>query len=157
MTREEAKEIFINRGSIKINGVECFDPNAWRDACVVITDWLKKEPCEDVVSRQAAIEAMKKLEQEDIEAYGCSIPEGFDGERASEAIRLLASVQPKAKTGWIPVSERLPKENERCLCSYKDEEGECIDFGLFKDGAWYVKGVVAWMPLPEPYKAESEE
>ena len=58
---------------------------------------------------------------------------------------------------WIPVSERLPEENGRYLCSYKDEEGECIDFGSFKDGTWYVKGAVAWMPLPEPYKAESEE
>jgi len=58
---------------------------------------------------------------------------------------------------WIPVSKSLPKENERCLCSYKDEEGECVDFGLFKNGTWYVKGVVAWMPLPEPYKKEAKE
>lgn len=46
----------------------------------------------DLVSRQAAIDEMMALQEEDIEAYGCSIPEGFDGERASEALRRLPSV-----------------------------------------------------------------
>ena len=35
------------------------------------------------------IKTMDELEQEDIEAYGCSIPEGFDGERARLALLLL--------------------------------------------------------------------
>lgn len=40
MTREEAKKIFLNRGSI--DGV--FDGNKWRDACLVISKWLEQEP-----------------------------------------------------------------------------------------------------------------
>ena len=39
MTKEEAKEIFLNRGSV--NGV--FDGDKWRESCVVISDWLKQE------------------------------------------------------------------------------------------------------------------
>lgn len=54
----------------------------------------------DSISRQAAIEKMQELEDEDIKAYGCSIPEGFDGKRAIEALKALSSIQPK--TGhWI--------------------------------------------------------
>ena len=37
MTREEAKEIFLNRGFI--DGVYYGDK--WREACVVISEWLK--------------------------------------------------------------------------------------------------------------------
>lgn len=48
--------------------------------------------CEDAVSRAEAIKAMNDLEQEDIEQYGCHIPEGFDGKRAIEALQSLPSV-----------------------------------------------------------------
>lgn len=57
------------------------------------------------------------------------------------------------KTGrWIPVSEP-PKEEGRYICDY----GCCIDFGSYHDGHWYIQGAVAYMPLPQPYKEESEE
>ena len=57
------------------------------------------EYCEDCISRQQAIDKMQELEDEDIEAYGCAIPEGFDGKRAIEALKTLPSIQPKPKTG----------------------------------------------------------
>ena len=78
------------------------------------------------------------------------------------------------KTRWIPVSERLPEKNMACLvavgkfnltptATYSDLMG-IIDHRIFYQGnvgyddfediTEYVK---AWMPLPEPYKAESEE
>lgn len=50
---------------------------------------------DDLISRQAAIEAMMKLQTEDIEAYGASIPEGFDGDRAVAALKALPSAQPE--------------------------------------------------------------
>ena len=49
----------------------------------------------DLISRELAIKTMMALETEDIEAYGCSIPEGFDGKRASDALRKIPSAQPK--------------------------------------------------------------
>lgn len=51
----------------------------------------------DYISRQAAIDAMIKLQTEDIEAYGASIPEGFDGDRAATALKALPSAQPECE------------------------------------------------------------
>lgn len=55
----------------------------------------KPNNCEDAISRAEAIKAMESLEKSDIEAYGCPIPEGFDGKRAIEALRKLPPVTPK--------------------------------------------------------------
>ena len=109
---------------------------------------------DDLISRQAAVDAMMRLQTEDIEAYGASIPEGFDGDRAVAELKALPSAQPDvpdtnvgdmisrqgvlrllnavpseefatkamlisgvnalppAQLGWIPVTEKLP-ENEQ--------------------------------------------
>lgn len=47
----------------------------------------------ELISRDSAIRAMDELEEEDINSYGCKIPEGFDGERARLAICLLPTVE----------------------------------------------------------------
>ena len=58
---------------------------------------------------------------------------------------------------WIPVSERLPEDNIHVLCQFTlGGMGECY----LAHGAFHVVGglvmtcneVIAWMPLPEPYK-----
>lgn len=63
---------------------------------------------------------------------------------------------------WIPVSERMPENrNQEVLISLKWG----IDIGRYSDGEWHSEwinhyddgNVLAWMPLPEPFKAESEE
>ena len=67
---------------------------------------------------------------------------------------------------WIPCSERLPKEDSDILVTYfeKDEKrivpvnyGRETWFDCVFDRALNPVGVLAWMPLPEPYKAESED
>lgn len=67
-----------------------------------LAEWLKdykrlldQEPCEDAISRQAAINAMVKLEQDDIDRYGCAIPEGFNSDPAIEALNGLLPVTPQ--------------------------------------------------------------
>ena len=79
------------------------------------------------------------------------------------------ALEQESKTGWIPDSERLPKENDYDgdVCkSYliQDEFGDMY-VAHYKKIGWVpmrqLKAlgdkVVAWMPLPKPYKAESEE
>lgn len=73
---------------------------------------------------------------------------------------------------WIPVSERLPDNNVRVLCSAISTSisgGYTRFVGCCDNGFWFVQTdaetlsyprqyeVTAWQPLPESYKAEREE
>jgi len=68
------------------------------------------------------------------------------------------------QTRWIPVSENYPKINdvyEKFLVIDADGEMSVQTFFVTLMGCQpYFSGgrdVVAWMPLPKPYRAESEE
>ncbi len=91
-----------------------------------------------------------------------------------EAIQAL---EKQKNNGWIPVSEKLPEINKHVLLFLKDAKGEMAqvvgflyqvddddfrkqfngEFAAF-DGDYVVPAflvkelVVAWQPLPEPYK-----
>ena len=152
MTREEAKSCIgtiemLQRLAYNIHGVmDVVDA----DNCKNIIKALEKEPCEDCISRQ--------------EAINCATLNEFRY-KIVEDIKTLPSVTPKEKTGWIPVSERLPEERSSVLvyCPRNDN----IFLAYLKQGKWYIfslycdesidEPIVAWMPLPEAYKAESED
>lgn len=64
---------------------------------------------------------------------------------------------------WIPVEERLPEEDERVMISTKNEVvkegtyteryGYAMRKGFFTENCFEdLQGVIAWQPLPEPYK-----
>ena len=92
----EVLEMFLDKQcSLErtLNHMDTTDVEIW-DAVYTARNALSAEPCEDAISRAAAIKAMDDLEQEDIERYSCSIPEGFDGKRAIEALQKLPSVTP---------------------------------------------------------------
>lgn len=64
---------------------------------------------------------------------------------------------------WIPCSERLPENDDGVLCQDVDGDmfvGWCtVGFRndrYWADGEYADIKVVAWMPLPEPYKEEEE-
>ena len=82
---------------------------------------------------------------------------------------------------WIPCSERLPEEDTEVLISYRYKEGEGdtdhVNIDITSYGTTCFGGreihtlkewrqpfdyfhanyeVIAWMPLPEPYKGEQE-
>ena len=80
---------------------------------------------------------------------------------------------------WIPVSERLPDDRKKCLVTFKggyvgimcyasnlygvdeydfcDEKGMAGWFDYDRELGHYSRDdVIAWLPLPTPYKAESE-
>lgn len=58
---------------------------------------------------------------------------------------------------WIPCSERLPEKNREYLVT---DEGDVLTAYINSLNEWMdfhgnrLKGVTAWMPLPEPYTEE---
>ena len=71
-------------------------------------------------------------------------------EDAKYAIEQLPSAQQ-----WIPCSERLPDQNGKYLVVGRQK---AINILKFDGGRWYGKwGIVAWMPLPEPFKDKHED
>lgn len=77
---------------------------------------------------------------------------------------LCIKKQPKANK-WIPVSERLPDAKEYCKNDgrFIVTDGNKVKQGLFdiyadgyNDPYWPYQSCqpIAWMPLPEPYRAE---
>ena len=115
--------------------------------------------CEDAISRAWIKESIHNLyhysrhtpTEEDIQEY---------------IVDDALPVTPKPKMGrWIPVSEKLPEGEQSVL--FCDIDGDIMvgyhvegrpnthfsQEGTFED----MKNVMAWMPLPEPCKAESEE
>lgn len=89
-----------------------------------------------------------------------------DGKSAQiEAIEKLPSVTPQPKTGeWIPVSERLPEEKVEVLATTEwgsitiAERYSANDYFIY-EGATNADedDIIAWMPLPKPYKAQESE
>lgn len=60
---------------------------------------------------------------------------------------------------WIPCSERLPEKECLCLVTIKKKNGgykvntELYSYDNYGIGGfWTFDYIVAWMPLPEPYK-----
>ena len=83
--------------------------------------------------------------------------------------KIVQEVEEEYNSSWIPCSERLPKKEKKTYWVCTDTEYQCEcrwtnnRFG-FGEGEWgwsifdtpqYSKPI-AWMPLPEPYKTESE-
>ncbi len=79
------------------------------------------------------------------------------------------SVNPQEKTGWIPVSERLPEDRKPVLVTaYWHETYQVMQASYYGKGLWWCVPFNntgdheqkleprAWMPLPEPY-SEVEE
>lgn len=148
--------------------------------CKGIVGMLGKQPVAtdtnvgDKISRQAAIDTLKGLEFRQYMEFGEYIGEDtrevclIRAEKAHDAIQSLPSAQPELK--WIPCSERLPEEDhwlggsgkqfsDNVLVSVynSDDEDEWVDVSQTIDSEWRIElprhcKIVAWMPLPEPYK-----
>ena len=72
---------------------------------------------------------------------------------------------PTASEDWIPCSDRLPKENGEYIVSLEDS---VYPWARFFNGKWFMLPnnaiarefgeyeVIAWMPLPKPYREDGE-
>jgi len=62
---------------------------------------------------------------------------------------------------WIPVSERLPDIHNYCMKYLVTDCHRHIHTSLFTESngksRWSRSDVIAWMPLPKPYKVERIE
>ena len=101
----------------------------------------------------------------------CRILDDVLANRPTERDSLIVAVQlafeSLSEPHWIPVTKKLPDKDERdywictdggyqCQCRWTDD----IGFGHHDMWRWsgnpqYSK-VIAWMPLPEPYKGVTE-
>lgn len=122
----------------------------------------------DSISRQAAIDALADYIHNVDKVYSTGHLSMSDCEDAARSvIEDLPSAQPEQR--WIPCSERLPEKAEgrywvctntgyQCQCRWTDDV-----YGIGSNGEWAWKifdipqysHVIAWMPLPDPYREES--
>lgn len=112
----------------------------------------------DLIDRRAAIgSAMKDVSDKRTHDFNAGAT------RAANRIKLLPSVQPEQQ--WIPVTARCPEIGQIVLCLLKTRHyygrihvckycaaDKYYDHPYFDWGHNGFPDVVAWMPLPEPYK-----
>lgn len=86
--------------------------------------------------------------------------------RAANTIEMLSEKAREPKQGeWIPCSERLPEESGMHLCTCNDGYDNRTTFVKYQKrfSRWDLTGtrsywkVIAWMPLPEPWKGADDE
>ena len=103
----------------------------------------------DNISRQAALAYPLSWEHYDVEHGDRKFICGVESYR--EYIEHLPSVDE-----WIPCSERLPEEGLPVVITAQEADGRFVDISIRSDvNYWSGFGrinVLAWMPIPEPYK-----
>lgn len=130
----------------------------------------------DLISRKALIEEIDSLY---MSITGMRAGKGvllkFMEEYKKSVLKCIDDA-PTAYEGWVPVEDGLPKENicideetgyygrsDDVLCSaYNEYTGEYetwIDYtidGEWQTHEWEEEEKLAWRPLPEPYKPDTE-
>ena len=167
----------ISKESAVIKAFELEGVN-FENRLVSVTEHISSEDSESTggMTREEAINYFKKSY-----ASGDTNDERQHNEAIDIAIKAIKALE---QTRWIPVSERLPEvmdgTNGECsddvLICVADDELITISTGFYgyypnssSDQGWWSMWaygchqldskykVVAWMPLPQPYKAESED
>lgn len=132
-------------------GFEYLDLAAWLRE---LKAYKEQEPCADAISRKTVWVKITNG------AYPGESTEQFI-DRISKEVETMPSVTPKQT--WIPVSEELPEQGQEVICQCRANIIKVLkldaDFDWYQDADHcYMNGfVIAWMPLPEPYRQQESE
>ncbi len=86
-----------------------------------------------------------------------------------ELERVLKEYFESFNSGWIPVSERLPEKSDIYLATFLEEGKRYVERFYYSDfmGCWMmpvawqdegrIENIIAWQPLPEPWKESVEK
>ena len=105
----------------------------------------------DIISRRAALDCFHDWIDKHGNVYCADESEEY------QRIEALPSA-----SQWIPCSERLPETEDKVLCCTATKKGvKSIVIGYYMaDMKYWACGmnnnVIAWMPLPEVYKGETD-
>jgi len=168
MTREEAIEFIAQ--SVKSN----VDMAKIVDAIKA----LSQDPCDDAISREAVVQTIEDAKNAGELTFARTIkrimelppvtpkPETVTefADRCRECGAKYGKLLKQKSGKWIPVSERLPEDEQEILFSTKTGR---VHSGKYHDddsaNQWYSyrdkcrawnNVVTAWMPLPTPYEPQ---
>lgn len=104
--------------------------------------------CEELPSAQPRTKCIAeiKISKEDLD------------ELVAEKVEEIKAAQTEQR--WIPCSERVPETEDKVLCQTVTKKGISnfvIGYYMKESNYWACgmnSNVIAWMPLPEPYKEE---
>ena len=118
----------------------------------------------DLISRNAVIQKLNTMDRYvSEELILCETDERFPKNEVfivddvyEEIVENLPSAQPEPQ--WIKCSDRLPQEAGEYLIAVEMMDGTYeADMDIFNGKKWqYAKrrDVIAWMPLPQPYRGD---
>lgn len=111
-------------------------------------------------------EKLEEYHEHCVNAYGI-VGGNSQAFATKQCIEIVNQVEQEHNNGWIACSERLPEEGTEVIVTdkngsvwsdiyfdYKDEEDASPCFHRWDDEMWqcFTPDVLAWMPLPQPYK-----
>lgn len=117
----------------------------------------------DYISRQAAMNAFAERVKRSNNSDFAPVP------RWNDAVEIVENLPSADVPHWIPCSERLPEEDGQYLITVKykhvndNYEDVYAEHGEWYEGRWdmfcfghcgEVEDIIAWMPLPKPWKGE---
>lgn len=94
-------------------------------------------------------------------SYDCDFPD-FVTEKWNVAIDAQPTID-AVRVEWIPCEERLPNRQGHYICTCKDGSKYKRTTTVKWSNGWQLTGsraywiVLAWMPLPEPWKGADDE
>lgn len=136
-----------------------------KDCVRLAIEALEQEPCEDAISRSNLLSKLDTCYKDKIRVAPDNMAEGFI--QVEKLIKQEPLVTPTQD--WIPVSEKLPEDNTLVLVTVKvgNREPKVRSGNYYMDGHFHIdngdcwesrdKELLAWMPLPEPYKGDEDD